>query len=207
MKNRRKTAREPAGGKGAQTRREIVRRAAPVFNTKGYAGTSMSDLMRVTGLQKGGLYRHFDSKEELAEEAFDYAWEKAVTERLDGIAAKSNAIDRLKTMVTNFVEKRANLVPGGCPLLNTAIESDDGNPFLRARARDALATWTKRISEIARQGIRDGEIAPKLDPGDFADLIIATLEGALMMARLRQSQAAVRAAAAHLHEMLDALAI
>jgi TetR/AcrR family transcriptional repressor of nem operon len=207
MKNHRKAARRPAGGKGAQTRREIVRRAAPVFNSKGYAATSMSDLMEATGLQKGGLYRHFDSKEELAQEAFDYAWEKAVNERLDGIAEQSNAIDRLKTMITNFVEKRANLVPGGCPLLNTAIESDDGNPLLRARARDALATWTKRISEIVRQGIRDGEFTPKLDPGGFADLIVATLEGALMIARLRQSRAVVRAAAAHLHDMIDGLTV
>jgi len=36
--------------------------------------------MEATGLQKGGLYRHFDSKEELAQEAFDYAWERAFSE-------------------------------------------------------------------------------------------------------------------------------
>jgi len=56
-------------------RNRSPRRPAPVFNTKGYAATSLSDLMEATGLQKGGLYRHFDSKEELAQEAFDYAWE------------------------------------------------------------------------------------------------------------------------------------
>ena len=59
--------------KGENTRREIVEKAAPLFNQKGFEGTSLSDLMRVTGLQKGGIYRHFSSKEELAGEAFDYA--------------------------------------------------------------------------------------------------------------------------------------
>jgi len=61
-------------------RNRSPRRPAPVFNTKGYAATSLSDLMEPTGLQKGGLYRHFDSKEELAQEAFDYAWERAFSE-------------------------------------------------------------------------------------------------------------------------------
>ena len=108
--------------KGERTRQEIVRSAAPLFNTKGYEGTSLSDLMTATGLQKGGIYRHFASKEELAAEAFDYAWGKAVSGRLDGVGDLSNSVDRIKKMIANFVERRAGLVEGGCPLLNTAIE-------------------------------------------------------------------------------------
>ena len=54
--------------KGEQTRQEIIRRAAPIFNQKGYDGAALSDLMRATGLKKGGIYRHFDSKQELAGE-------------------------------------------------------------------------------------------------------------------------------------------
>ena len=95
--------------KGEQTRREIVEKAAPLFNQKGYEGTSLSDLMSVTGLQKGGIYRHFTSKEELATEAFDYAWKKAVRRRLDGIESSADAVDRLKKMVSNFVELRSEL--------------------------------------------------------------------------------------------------
>ena len=57
--------------KGEQTRQEIIRKAAPIFNQKGYDGAALSDLMRATGLEKGGIYRHFESKEELAGDAFD----------------------------------------------------------------------------------------------------------------------------------------
>ena len=60
--------------KGEQTRQEIIRKAAPIFNQRGYHGAALSDLMKATGLEKGGIYRHFDSKEQLAAEAFDYAW-------------------------------------------------------------------------------------------------------------------------------------
>ncbi len=43
--------------KGEQTRQEIIRKAAPIFNQKGYSGAALSDLMRATGLKKGGIYR------------------------------------------------------------------------------------------------------------------------------------------------------
>ena len=50
--------------KGEQTRQRIVKEAAPIFNRRGYEGSSLSDLMKATGLKKGGIYRHFSSKEE-----------------------------------------------------------------------------------------------------------------------------------------------
>ena len=52
--------------KGERTRRRIVESAAAVFNTRGYFGSSMSDLVRETGLEKGGIYNHFGSKLELS---------------------------------------------------------------------------------------------------------------------------------------------
>jgi TetR/AcrR family transcriptional regulator, transcriptional repressor for nem operon len=193
------------GCKGRKTRQEIVRRAAPLFNRQGFAGTSMSDLMKATNLQKGGLYRYFPSKEALAREAFDYTWERAVSERLDGLDRVTGAIPRLKAMIDNFVEKRAHLVPGGCPLLNTAIESDDGNPALRARARKALASWTNRLAAIVSEGVQTRELQTSVNPCELADTMVATLEGALMMSRLRQSEAPLHAARKHLVAALETL--
>ena len=69
--------------KGEQTRQEIIRKAAPIFNQKGYDGAALSDLMRATGLEKGGIYRHFGSKQELAGHAFDYAWKLAMDTRFE----------------------------------------------------------------------------------------------------------------------------
>lgn len=194
MRPRRHTRSGALGEKGRQTRRDIVRKAARLFNQKGFAGTSMSDLMAATGLQKGGLYRHFESKELLAQQAFDYAWEKAVNRRLDGLDEVPNAVGRLKGMIANFINKREGLVAGGCPLMNTAIESDDGNTVLRARARKALASWTDRVAAIVRDGITKGEIDASVDPQEFADVFVGVLEGALMISRLRQSEAPLHAA-------------
>jgi TetR/AcrR family transcriptional repressor of nem operon len=189
--------------KGELTRREIVRKAAPLFNRKGYEGTSLSDLMQATGLQKGGIYRHFSGKQQLAAEAFDYSWEKAVSGRLEGVNDVPNSVQRLKKMIDNFVEKREGLVPGGCPLMNTAVESDDGNTLLRARAKKALQSWTARLSKITAEGIARREINPRIKPLDLAQLIISSLEGALLLSRLQNSTAPLRNIQLHLHHHLD----
>jgi TetR/AcrR family transcriptional regulator, transcriptional repressor for nem operon len=189
--------------KGQETRREIVHKAAALFNQKGYEGTALSDLMKATGLQKGGIYRHFGSKEQLAAEAFDYAWKTAVDIRQAGVEQCTNSLDRLRQMVRNFVEQREGLVPGGCPLLNTAIEADDGNPVLRGRARKAMKSWLARLRSVAMQGIRRGEINPRVEPEKLANLIVATLEGALMISRLERTRQPLRWAQQELEEHLE----
>jgi TetR/AcrR family transcriptional regulator, transcriptional repressor for nem operon len=189
--------------KGERTRQEIVRSAAPLFNTKGYEGTSLSDLMAATGLQKGGIYRHFASKEELAAAAFDYAWGKAVDGRLDGVADVSNSVDRIKKMIANFVERRSGLVQGGCPLLNTAIESDDGNALLRGRARKALRAWSERIAELVKEGKRKREIDGRTDARKLSQLVIGSLEGALMISRIEADDRALGGAQAFLNAYLE----
>jgi TetR/AcrR family transcriptional repressor of nem operon len=189
--------------KGEQTRRSIVQKAAPLFNQKGFAGTSLSDLMAATGLQKGGIYRHFSSKEDLAAEAFDYSWGRAVSKRLDGVEDIPDAVDRLKRMITNFVEIRAGLVPGGCPLMNTAAEADDGNAVLRARAKRALQNWTKRLSRITSEGIKRHRIHPRVQPRQLSQLIVGSLEGALLLSRLQNNDEPLRAIRKHLDEFLE----
>src|ERR1700736_5997156 len=149
--------------KGQQTRRDIIRKAAPIFNQKGFEGAALSDLMEATGLEKGGIYRHFKSKEQLAAEAFDYAWKTALDCRLEGAAEIANTVDRLKRVVRNFRERRSGLVAGGCPLLNTAIDTDDGNARLRAKARRALQAWLLRLQGVLEEGKTRGEVRPEAD--------------------------------------------
>jgi len=85
--------------KSERTRQEIIRKAAPIFNQRNYEGSALSDLMEATGLEKGGIYRHLDSKQQLAAEAFDYAWNLVLNTRFEGTEAISNTVDRLKQIV------------------------------------------------------------------------------------------------------------
>jgi TetR/AcrR family transcriptional repressor of nem operon len=189
--------------KGEQTRREIIRKAAPIFNQRGYEGAALSDLMRATGLEKGGIYRHFDSKQQLAGEAFDYAWKVALDTRFEGTQEISNTVDRLKQIVRNFRDRRAGLVPGGCPLLNTAIDSDDGNPQLRGRAQRALSSWLSRLRWIIEEGQRNGEIRRDVNSWELPTLMVSTLEGSLMASRLLRNDGPRDLACRHLEEYLE----
>ena len=188
--------------KGEQTRQEIIRKAAPIFNQRGYDGAALSDLMRATGLEKGGIYRHFSNKEALAAEAFDYAWRETFDSRIRDLDTIPNSVDRLKQLVANFVERRG-VIPGGCPLLNTAIDTDDGNSVLRERARKALRGWRSYVVSMISAGIKAREIRAKIDARKLATLIISSLEGAVMVYRLERNEDALRAVRAHLDNYLE----
>ena len=189
--------------KGDKTRGRIVREAAAVFNQHGFEGASMAQLMEATGLEKGGIYRHFATKEDLAVEAFDYACESAYQARIEGLDSIPNCVDKLKRFVANFVERRP-VVPGGCPILNTAIDADDGNPILRARVRRALRQWVDLLVAIVKRGVQAKEIRREVEPEKLAVLIISSLEGALMMNRLNPGGEALTIIAAHLYHHLEA---
>ncbi len=188
--------------KGEQTRKKIVAAAAPIFNQNGYEGSSLNDLMKATGLKKGGIYRHFSSKEELAAEAFDYTWDAAWNARLLHLDEKANGIEKLKQLIANFADYRSPIA-GGCPILNTATDADDGNPVLRARVAKALRSWLVRLQTILQQAQERGETRPRVDPEVVATLIVASLEGALMMSRLQRNDKALRRVQAHLNQYLE----
>jgi len=189
--------------KGEQTRQEIIRKAAPIFNQRGYSGTALSDLMRATGLEKGGIYRHFESKQELARDAFDHAWKLAMDTRFEGTQEIPNTVDRLIQVVRNFRDRRTGLVPGGCPLLNTAIDSDHSNPQLRAKARHALRSWLDRLESIVEEGQGRGEVRPDVDSSELATLIASTLEGSSVVSRLQRRDDPLDLACRHLEEHLE----
>jgi TetR/AcrR family transcriptional regulator, transcriptional repressor for nem operon len=188
--------------KGEQTRRKIIEAAAPIFNKQGYEGSSLNDLMEAAGLKKGGIYRHFSTKEELAAEAFDYTWEAAWNARLLHVDEQANGIEKLKQLIANFVEHRSP-VAGGCPILNTATDSDDGNTVLRTRVAKALRSWLSRLQTIVEQAQERGETRAGVDPKAVATIIVASLEGALMISRLQRNDEALRRVQSHLNRFLE----
>jgi TetR/AcrR family transcriptional regulator, transcriptional repressor for nem operon len=188
--------------KGELTRQRIVAAAAQIFNQHGYEGSSLNALMEATGLKKGGIYRHFASKEELAAEAFDYTWEAVWKTRLYHVDERARGIDKLKQLIANFIDRRSP-VAGGCPVLNTAVDADDGNPVLRGRVVKALRSWTDRLETYVKEAKKQRDAKPDVDPKAVATLIVASLEGALMMSRVQRSDEPLRRVQSHLNEYLD----
>ena len=191
--------------KGEDTREMILARSAQLFNRQGYFGASLSDIMRETGLEKGGIYNHFVSKEQLALEAFDYAYGLVAQRVRDALADKRHAVERLLAIIAVFQsEVEDPLVPGGCPILNTAIESDDANEVLRERARAAMNNWFSTIRRIIQKGIERQEIRPDVDADEVATLFVATLEGAIMLSNLYKDAVHMRRASQFMRNYVEA---
>lgn len=187
-------------GKGEDTRRMILERAASLLNRHGYLSAPLSDIMRVTGLQKGGIYNHFTSKEELALEAFDYAIETVAERFTQALEGKTGAVERLIAVIGVFRSYAGGDPPfvGGCPLLNVSVESDDAHPALRRRARETMDRWRGLLERIVQDGIKRGELRADVDPAEVAAVVIAALEGAVAMTNLYKDGHPLRRVIAHL---------
>jgi TetR/AcrR family transcriptional regulator, transcriptional repressor for nem operon len=192
--------------KGERTRADVVEQAAALFNQHGYQGASINDIMLATGLKKGGIYRHFSSKEELSLEAFHFAAGKMTERFAEALAGKSSARERLRAIVGVYARIPSDPpVPGGCPLLNAAVEADDGNPELRKAAQGVMKGLLQVLRGLLREGQKTGELRLELDVDAAAHVLVAQLEGAVMMAKLYGSQAPMRHTVAHLERWLESL--
>jgi TetR/AcrR family transcriptional regulator, transcriptional repressor for nem operon len=192
--------------KGLVTRNLIIEQVTPVFNTRGFFGTSVGDLANATGLQKGSLYNHFESKEALALASFDFAIDLFRERFRRALDPGASALKSLEAIVSVLISHYTDpVVAGGCPIQNTAIESDDTHPALRDRAQQAMRALLALIENQVERGISDGAIKADVDGRSLASLIIAQCEGALMLSRLfaepAHIQNAQRFLIAHIHSL------
>jgi TetR/AcrR family transcriptional repressor of nem operon len=180
---------EKKTAKSDRTRERIIETSAAIFNMKGYAGTSMSDLTEATGLTKGSIYGNFTNKEEVALAVFDYNHKRVLQLVQAKAGRETSSYDQLMAYVTAYDHYTRNGFPeGGCPILNTAVEADDTNVLLKERAAKAVNKWKKTVQDLYTAGIDSGEFKKILDPAQFALSLIALIEGGLMIAKVTNSQ-------------------
>lgn len=192
--------------KAEKTRLQIIENAAVLFNQKGFAGTSMEDIMQATGLSKGALYGHFKSKDEIAVASFQHAVQKVAFKVGERTRVIENTLDKLKTVVYFYKERILNPpIEGGCPIQNTSIDADDNNPVLRSKVIAALDYWQDRIVHTVNKGIRQGEIRTEVVAREFAIRFIGTLEGGIMLAQLYKDVWYFDVMARQLLEMIEDL--
>ena len=171
--------------KTEQTKAFILKNTAAIFNTKGFQGTSLSDLTIATGLTKGSIYGNYANKDEVALAAFDYNFQKLeelFTMQLAKHTTAKNKILAYADIYDGFT--RATFPEGGCPILNTAIEADDTHPALKQKAAAALNAWKNNLMLLIEKGKSDKEFNKNTDAEKAALAIIAMLEGGIMIAKL-----------------------
>ncbi len=192
--------------KSEKTRKYIIEVASPIFNRKGYAGTSLSDVLDGTGLTKGSIYGNFKNKDELALAALEFNFNRVSGLILSAVNARSNACDRLVAFAESYRKfLDAAMKSGGCPVMNAAVDSDDGNPLIKRKVYSFIRLWHSTIVKIIEDGKKSGEIRPDADEDAFAALFISLIEGSLMLSKTTGVNKYVNYAVDHIISMVEAL--
>jgi AcrR family transcriptional regulator len=190
--------------KGQRTRADIIQRSAALMNRKGFLSAPMSAVVASTGIQKGGLYRHFESREALAYEAFDFAVSQVRDRFMQALNDCDGACEQLLALLNVYGDSPKDApLAGGCPIMNTAIESDHAHPGLRRRAQVAMTAWHRLLQRIVQEGVLAGEIRRGTDPRKVATIFTACIEGAVMLSQLYGEGLYFEAAREHLANFID----
>ncbi len=185
------------------TKEKILKKSGLLFNTQGYKATSISHITTATGFTKGAIYKHFKNKGELEKETLFHLSSQLFENLRIRIKEKKTASEKLRTIFQYFESYISNPpLKGGCPLMNAAIESDDGNPILRKGAVKILNMLHGAIVTLMENGIKYKQIKAGIDKEYFATLIIASLEGAIMMSKLRGNDEDIKRVIIHLDAQL-----
>jgi len=171
--------------KSERTKQFIIEKTAPVFNERGYAGTSLTDLTNATKLTKGSIYGNFENKDEVALAAFDYNFNRITLYLKERILATDNSIERLLVYPKVYGDfLKIPFLKPGCPILNTSTEADDTHPKLKEKASNALIFWKASIVNQIKRGIEREEIKAETNPTEVALILMSLIEGAIMIAKV-----------------------
>jgi TetR/AcrR family transcriptional repressor of lmrAB and yxaGH operons len=180
------------------TRRRMLDTAAELFHTQGYHATGLNQLLTAGGAPKGSLYFHFPGgKEQLAAEAIEISSErlreglKAIAEHASGPAdAVGLIIDALAQALA------ASDFHRGCPIATVALDASDDSEQIRLACSGGYLSWQETVAEyLATQGVEDAEA--------LATVIIASIEGGLLLAKTQHDLAPLHAIGAHLRAILE----
>ncbi|HEY9045367.1 MAG TPA: TetR/AcrR family transcriptional regulator [Ohtaekwangia sp.] len=173
--------------KAEKTKQYIIERAAPIFNEKGIAGTSVDDVLKAASVAKGCLYNHFEDKAALSSDVADYLLEK-ISSSVGAVISKA---DTAHGKILAYLEFSKNPfetpVNGGCPIFNLAVESDDNNPKIREKVKVAFEASHKLFSSILKMGIKSGEYKESLNADEFAIKLYSSIEGTIVICRVVNS--------------------
>jgi TetR/AcrR family transcriptional repressor of nem operon len=181
----------------------ILDKVAPVFNKKGYIGTSLADITTATGLTKGAIYCNFQNKEDLALKAFELNIKIALVPLFKLIANTVGSIAKLHA-VTNYQRSYYGLVRdrGGCPMLRIGVDTSYNNPLLFKAAQDLSQQMMKGLTTIIEEGIQNKEIKADIDAHSYAQTILSITEGSSLLAFTHYDQSYISNAMDFIDEMI-----
>jgi AcrR family transcriptional regulator len=165
-----------ATDRGTETRRRILEVAAQAFADRGYAGTSLNDVLKASGVTKGGFYFHFPSKEALALATLRHKQEQWTGAVMAAVMRRPRAVDQLDAMVEALCDLHEQ--DRACRAINRlCTELGDGHPELRPQLGTQLTTWMDMVAAVIRRGQDEGDVRPDVEPTIAAEIAVESFIG------------------------------
>lgn len=176
---------------------EVLEAATNRFWENGFAGTSVDDVLQVTGLGKGSLYAAFGDKRQLFGRVFDgyckrvgYAFEHALA------GPDATAARRIRALLRNTAKRGRHRVAGRpCLLAKTTSEMAAHDSDIAAQARATLLEMVVALRSALAQAQDAGDVDPDVDVGKGAHLLFVTMRGIEALSQAGVSTAILRDAA------------
>ncbi len=166
----------------SDARQEMIKSAAQLIREYGVQGTSFSDVLSHSGAPRGSIYHHFpDGKTQLAAEATQWAGEYIVAGTAAALADGDpvSAIATFGRWWTTTLE--SSDYQAGCVIAAAALEGER-EPTVHAAAAAAFATW----EDVFRDALQEHGVSA-VRARSLATLVIAAIEGAVILARATQT--------------------
>lgn len=173
--------------KAEKTKQFILETAVPLYNEKGISGVNIDDVLEATKLTKGCLYGHFENKEDLSEQVIDLALKKVSEKIREAVAKGKTPKGKLIAFIDFYKNPIETFISGGCPIFNTAVESDDNYPVMKKKVAKVLRIGQEELVGLLQEGIQIGEFSKDLDPAVFAFKMVAAIEGGIVMCRVMET--------------------
>jgi AcrR family transcriptional regulator len=160
-----------------QTRQQIIDTAAQLFASKGFHGTSMSDLASATGLTKGAFYHHFESKDALffaVVQSVREKWQDAVGQQ---VAQAENALDQLAILLNSHAQLLRQEPILCLVITGLTAEMEETNPDFITALHGVYAALIAFIEEILRRGQASGHVRDDVDARLLALNVVGLLRG------------------------------
>jgi TetR/AcrR family transcriptional repressor of lmrAB and yxaGH operons len=179
------------------TRQRVIRTAADLFRVQGYHATGLTQVLTEGGLPKGSLYFHFPGgKEQLAVESVQLAGAEFGAALAATLASTPDPVEALERAVAALGEHLAATgYREGCPVATVALDTAAHNDAVRTACAGVYDSWQALVADHLRT-------AGVEEPDDVATVVIAAVEGALLLARTRRDLAPLRAVGSRLRALL-----
>jgi TetR/AcrR family transcriptional repressor of nem operon len=172
---------------GRGTRDAVIRAGSRLVRLHGYNGTSLDEVLRESGVGKGNFYYYFRSKEELGHAILDELIREFIDRTLEPCFADpaGDPIAQVRCFLDRVLASlRERNCVGGCPLGTLASELSDVHEGFRTRLAGIFSAWRDRLTRALDTGKQQGRVRADCVPAAVADFLVASLEGAILIAKV-----------------------